>query len=317
MVSLKELGINGVIDAHTHSGGVDLYNMYCGRMPFVQSVDDLVYKAEMAGVEKVITFPFPSTGYYDTRKLIETGEIYSSGLQDFPYQIENEILIKSCEPYKNKIIPFLCIDPNRKQKEQLELLDKYWNKGKFFGIKLHTLATNSVATDILLSDFADFIEKNDIPLIIHCGIIDKFSHPNNIIELSKSLSSTRICIAHLARLDENVIEKVAANKNLFTDCSSWLQICDFVKEKSCEFSLNNRINISSVSESLLNYYKILKDHLIWGTDEPWTNYIDKKINHNSSHNYSEEITVLSELYKLSPEAVLMITKNNTEKFIIG
>ena len=148
MTNFKELNINDAWDCHTHSGGVDFYNMFKGNLPYVQSVDDLVKKATDEGITNIITFPLPSSSYYDPR---ERGKV--SGLQDFPYQIENAALIRSCEQYKDNVFPFLCIDPVVKQKEQIDKLSVLWNQKKFYGLKLHTLATGTKATDILKSEF--------------------------------------------------------------------------------------------------------------------------------------------------------------------
>ena len=185
----------------------------------MQSVDDLVEKANNQGVARIITFLFPSTSYYDPR---ERGK--ASGLQDFPYQVENEALLKSCECHKDKVFPFLCIDPGVKQKEQLDRLTTLWDEKKFYGLKLHTLATGSKATDILKSGISDFIIRNNIPLMIHSGIADPYSNPHYILELAKEMPAVRICVAHIGRLDEETVSQVAAKVNLFTDCSPFLQL---------------------------------------------------------------------------------------------
>jgi len=74
VVSLKEISLDDSIDCHTHSGGVDHYNFFTGDLPMAQSVDDLVLKARLSGVAKVVTFPFPSTSYYDMRRLVLRNE---------------------------------------------------------------------------------------------------------------------------------------------------------------------------------------------------------------------------------------------------
>lgn len=312
MTNFKELGINNAWDCHTHSGGVDFYNMFKGNLPYVQSVDDLVQKANNLGVARIITFPFPSTSYYDPR---ERGR--ASGLQDFPYQVENDALLKSCECYKDKVFPFLCIDPGVKQKEQLDRLTTLWNQKKFYGLKLHTLATGSRATDILKSEFPDFIIKNDIPLLIHSGITDPYSNPHYILELAKEMPTVRICVAHIGRLDEETVFQVAVKENLFTDCSPFLQLCDLVRFGSRAVARPNLIDIEDPVASLHRYSLVLKSHLLWGTDEPWTSIVEADGSYVSRHSYQEEVNLLSNLFKISPKAVIDMTTTNVEYFIFG
>lgn len=94
MVSLKELGLENAIGCHTHSGGVDLCNLYTGDLPMAQSVDDFVLKARASGLTKIVTFPFPSTGYYNIQELISRNARALSRQRDFPYQIER---LRTCE----------------------------------------------------------------------------------------------------------------------------------------------------------------------------------------------------------------------------
>lgn len=74
MPSLKELGINSVIDSHTHSGGTDTFNFFMGNIPHTQAVKDLALKAKLAGVNHVITTPFPGSSYFNARILVTEGK---------------------------------------------------------------------------------------------------------------------------------------------------------------------------------------------------------------------------------------------------
>ena len=312
MANLKELGISGAWDCHTHSGGVDFFNMFKGNLPYVQSVDDLVEKASNEGIKNLITCPFPSTSYYDPR---ERGR--ASGLQDFPYQVENEALIRSCEYHKDKIFPFLCIDPGAKQTEQLERLTALWDQKKFYGLKLHTLATGSRATDVLKSGFSDFIISRGIPLLIHSGISDPYSNPHYALELARGMPTVRICIAHIGRLDEETVSQVAAKENLFTDCSPFLQLCDMVRLCSKAVAKPNLVDPEDPVASLHRYYEVLQGHLLWGTDEPWTSIIEADGSYASRHSYKEEVDLLGRLFQISPKAVVDMTSKNVETFLFG
>lgn len=312
MANLKELNISEAWDCHTHSGGVDFYNMFQGNIPYTQSVDDLVKKATDVGITHIITFPFPSTSYYNPTRVDKI-----SGLQDFPYQIENNALLKSCDFYQGRVFPFLCIDPRVKQEEQLKQLKEFWHQKKFYGLKLHTYATKSKATDLLRSGFSDFIASENIPLLVHSGVADPYSKPQYVLELAKEIPSVRICIAHLGRFDSDVLSQISKSKNLFTDCAPFLQLCNLTKIKSETVHRSNLIDLENPSMSLYEYYKILKGHLLWGTDEPWTSIVESDGSYSKRYSYEEEVDLLQNLFRISPQAVIDITSTNTKNFIFG
>ncbi len=139
---LAELGLKGVIDCHTHTG-FDGYNFIQGRFPNQQSVADIVHKIDQTGVSQVVTFPFPSTEYWNTDILVRENRLVPSGKQQFPYQEENQILIEESKKFGKKVVPFVCVNPLHEVRKQVDFLEKSIQNKKFLGIKLHTLATQS------------------------------------------------------------------------------------------------------------------------------------------------------------------------------
>lgn len=317
MASLKEIGIEGVIDVHSHSGSIDYFNLFAGNLPIMQSVDDLALKAKMAGVDKVVTFPLPSTNYYDYKILMSEGQKRPSGIQDYPYQNENESLLFGCKytATPDLFFPFMCVDPSTKQNEQLDFLSKLNNEKKIFGLKLHTLATGSTALDLESGGFVDFAMANNLPIMIHSGLNDCFSHPKNILKLANNYPKLKLCIAHLAWLDQETILQISKRENLFIDTAPFLQICDCVKRRDTAVNRFNLIDPVDPSASLLRYYLILKDNLVWGTDEPWTKCISSDGKIFSNHTYFEESNVLAKTFEVNPEAVRAITNKNTLRFL--
>jgi predicted TIM-barrel fold metal-dependent hydrolase len=63
------------------------------------------------------------------------------------------------ENYRNRLFPFFAIDPREKIKEQVKFLEKNIRENKIFGLKLHTLATNSSAQKLDETDFVDLLEN--------------------------------------------------------------------------------------------------------------------------------------------------------------
>lgn len=273
---------DGVIDVHTHSGSIDVYNFQIGHLPFSQSAKDLALKARMAGINLTVTFPFPTSGFYDARELVKGKRVLSNS-QDFPYQLENQAVTAGCKKQGEKLLPFVCVDPSAMAKEQLDYLSKLYDQQRFFGLKLHTVAANSSATDLGKSGFVDFAKEHNLPILVHCDLVFPKSHSEYILQLAKDFPELRICMAHLAWLDDEAISQIPKYQNLFIDCSPFLDICKKVAEGNPRISKNHEIDPLNPISSLLRYYYRLKDQLVWGTDEPW------------SPDYFGEVKILSSL----------------------
>jgi hypothetical protein len=315
MPSLKELGIENVIDSHTHSGGTDTYNFFMGNIPHSQAVEDLELKAKLSGVNKVITTPFPGTSYFNAKVLVTEGRKEPSGQQDFPYQQENFVLVNDSKRFEI-IIPFACVDPTTKVPEQLAFIGALHDRKEVFGLKFHSLACGCTAFQIARSGIADFAIERNIPILVHSGL-DQLSHPRNVIKLSETFPNLRVCLAHLGGLDEETIKAVSKHRNVFIDCVPFLQICRAVEEGSDIVSFPNLIDPQHPAVSLNRYFNNLKDHLIWGTDEPWTTSINANGKVRSKNSYFDEVNILTELFKISPDAVSSITYKNTINYLYG
>ncbi len=315
MTSLKELGINNVIDSHTHSGGTDTYNFFMGNIPHSQAVEDLALKVKFAGVNRAITTPFPGSSYFNARILVTEGRKERSGQQDFPYQQENFVLVNDSKRIE-AVIPFACVDPTTKVPEQLAFLGNLHDRRQIFGLKFHSLASGCRALEIAKSGIGDFAVERNLPILIHAGL-DRLSHPRNIIELGETLPELRVCIAHLGGLDQEIIKEVPRHQNIFIDCAPFLQICRAVEEKSEIVNFPNLIDFQNPAASLNRYFGVLKDHLIWGTDEPWTTSINSNGKIRSENSYFDEVNVLVDLLKLSSDAVSAITYKNTVNYLYG
>jgi predicted TIM-barrel fold metal-dependent hydrolase len=316
MASLKELGLTKTFDCHTHSGGVDHYNFQKGILPFTQSVEDLILKTKLDGITDVITFPLPSTSYYNIRAWIETGEKKVSGQQDYPYQLENASFLLDCDSCDAQIYPFLCVDPSNMANKQIDYLEKEASRRRIFGLKLHTLAASATATELISTGFVDFAVSHNIPILVHSGLEDPYSHPYNAVKLAKQFPELRVCIAHLARFDSETLETVSKTDNLFVDCSPFLQLLNIEKQSSSS-SRRSLIDFDNPEETLLRYYSSLKDHLVWGSDEPWTKFINPKAGYFGVFSHNKEVEVLLKLAGLSMPAVESILYKNPNNFLFG
>ena len=91
----KELGI---VDVHTHAGGIDIFNFARGRYPTTQNARDLVLKAHLNDIDHVVVFPMPTPLYYDLRKYLR-GQLEPGGIEEFPYEASNKSLLNDAEAF--------------------------------------------------------------------------------------------------------------------------------------------------------------------------------------------------------------------------
>lgn len=279
----KEIFISeeGIVDAHTHASGIDAFN------------------------------------YFVPRLASEKGRLQPSGLEDFPYEKESKALLYETNLSSNCFLPFLAIDPREKVNNQIKFLR---NTKNYFGLKLHTAATHSSIEDLNNSPFLEILRQRNIPLMVHSGRQEN-NLPSKILSFAGGHPDIKICIAHLAGFDKEIIEKIKKFKNLFIDTSPFLNCCYLAEKKNLIYLSPNsfKFDYSKPLEVLVSINKILKGHLIWGTDEPWTTITDQKTGRIIIKNsYHKERLLLEELDKNGFQDIRYeISNQNIRRFLWG
>jgi Predicted metal-dependent hydrolase of the TIM-barrel fold len=210
----------------------------------------------------------PFTLYYNPKLVVEEGKLQPSGLENFPYEAENKALLYEVGLSSGHFIPFLAIDPKEKVEKQIKFLKA--TKG-YFGLKLHTIATHSSIEDLENSPFLEVLQERDIPIILHSGR-EKNALSITILRFAKRHPNIRICIAHLAGFDSLVFSQIVSIPNLFIDTSPFLVCCNLAARHDLGYLADQSLELdySNPAEVLVSVYGLIKDHIIWGTDEPWT-----------------------------------------------
>ena len=85
--------IGKIVDIHTHSTGIAMYRMIRGKYPVTQDIVDLSETAKRHKVDFMVTFPMPTSVYYDALKMRYEHSYVPSGIEDWPYQYENQSLV--------------------------------------------------------------------------------------------------------------------------------------------------------------------------------------------------------------------------------
>jgi len=215
--------------------------------------------------------------------------------------VKNKKIIESSKKYKNILIPFATIDP--KYPYCAKELEKIVEHVK--GIKIHPLVISYNPENLIDSEIMDIIEENRMPVLFHCSL-DKYSHPSNVVKLSKYYKSINFIIAHCAMLEENSLKAIKNSKNVYIDTS-------LIKRFSTKYSNNKNLSEKVKNNKNLKYlkapeniYKFLiseagEDKLLFGTD----------IGGVSKEEYGEEIAYLRGLGEYAD----LIGYRNTEKIL--
>jgi len=310
-----------LIDAHTHSG-VDHMNIIKGRYPFTQSIIDLTQKLRLVNIDHAVTFPCASSMYYFDFSCFANEKVklipHSNSAESFPYELANKQLFYEVSLFgENIIFPFAAVFPRIKEEEQISYLETVSSLDRIFGLKLHTLATHSKATDLANSKILDYAEKHSLPILFHTGP-DKFSGAENVLELARQYPKIRFAMAHAVRFEKVIYDEMVTGRysNVFIDVSPLISLCNITK-----------VDISSGSDSKLNIdyedprnvvvklLSILPKNIIWGTDEPWTTITDdRKDGILPKVVYADEAQLLHSLPK---NLKLTLANTNTKKFLFG
>ena len=300
----------GIVDIHTHAGGMDLFEFFSISTSCAQSVSDIILKAEINDINQIVVFPMPAVPYYNIKKILDSQIWIPSGLEDFPYCISNQVLLNEIrECNTEKVLPFLIIDPIEKISEQIDFLTHQIDEGFVYGLELHTRATRSKATDLVNSPFVDLLKHYNLPIIIHSSPTPPSTSARYILDLAKKHPEIRISIAHLAAFDISILSALNEIPNLFVDCAPLLQLCQEAEQKitNSESKQLFTTDYSDPARVLIDLNNFIPGKLLWGTDEPW-----------AIRTYSESCNILRELVHLGfSEVKQSVASSNSGNFLFG
>lgn len=306
MANIKQLTRNALIDVHTHGMGIMLTHILSGHYPYTQDIIDLSKKVKLGGADYAITFPMPTSIYYDVVG-IKNRKYRRAGNCDFPFQYENYALVKTVEEFKlDNILPFLSFSTHAKIDEQKKALVDLISSYDIYGLKYHaTIERKSVLTKQFI-EFADIATEYNIPILVHTKI-DQWADPNYIIEFAEANPFIRVCAAHCAHFNTRFFYKIKGDCpiNLFVDCSPFTRICYDIsrgdKENVMDFDYDNP------QVAFLQLFNELQSSLLWGTDTPFNIFS----NGNEVSCYANEVKLVNN------EALRSHLFENTKRFLFG
>jgi predicted TIM-barrel fold metal-dependent hydrolase len=263
---LKEKQV--IIDAHSHSGGIDMYAFQHDCSHMTQNMRDLSKKMKEAEIDYFIVFPLASAIYFDTRKFTK------SGLEDWPYQLNNRALFYELNFSGENALPFAIMNPSIDVKEQISYLETLTKKEMIFGLKFHPRASHESITKLRNSPMLDFMREHKLPMTIHSDFHHtNYSNPLQIFPLLDENPDLKFCIAHSGYFNKEFLTNAIQYANLFIDCSPFNAMCATFSALKPSSKIVN-LNFSNPSDALLELYKLIPKQLLWGSDEPWSSIND-------------------------------------------
>jgi hypothetical protein len=174
----------------------------------------LVQSMKDAGVDKAVVLPLDFG-------LVENPQV---GVEEY-----NDWVFQSSEQYKDELIPFIGIDPNRGT-QAINLVEKYVKQFNAKGVKIYP-PTGFYPNEERLRPFWDLMEEYDLVVVTHAGaswgpLDEKFGRPSFFKEVLERAPELKVIVAHLGgKFRAETYELAQSFPNLYTDCSAlqgWL-----------------------------------------------------------------------------------------------
>jgi predicted TIM-barrel fold metal-dependent hydrolase len=310
-----------LIDCHTHVG-VDPAFYVQGHFPYAQDYRSLVEQASRNGMQKLVTFPFVAYFGWEGLEVSvpKNGEDFS-----VPYAFENRRMLGEIFELNADIasaaLPFVIVDPARRQREQVESLKLLGSRYPIRGIKIQGTMIHAPIRSLLDHGrgFVDLAAEWDVPMLIHSSIApeDVWSQAGDILDVAEARPEVRFCLAHSCRFHRPSLERLGSLPNTWFDCSAHAIHCDaVVADLAIVAPPDSRIDTDySRPEAVMKaLYDLLPERMMWGSDAPFYSYAGR---HEGGtlrliSSYEREVAALALLSESEKRAIL---HENTLRFL--
>lgn len=319
-----------IIDSHTHVGiSPKFYYQY--GYPYALSIEDLIIRMEVLGIDYTVVFPFVDSAFYENDSQsaqVKTTTRYCH----FPYEIENRNLLNEIyeifPEHSRKFLPFLMFDPSRETEKQAALLEGLSQKYPVFGLKTGTTYIQAFVNDLESKGkpILDLALKNEFPIVFHSAVHpgDPWASVYDIVDFAERHPEIRVCIAHSARFVQPVLEKANGLDNCFVDLSAFIIHCKLVLQNSSAVAAEDIRFPAEYSDPLRAMTQLAEtypDTVFWGSDTPFYYWIQKYFTNKGELvqdklqcGYKEEVQVLN---NLPLKIKTRIAYKNSRRFIFG
>jgi len=319
-----------IIDVHTHVGISQKFYYQYGY-PYALSLEDLIIRMEVLGIDHSVVFPFVDSVFYDNDNQspkIKTTTRYCN----FPYELENKNLLNEINeiyPDQNhKALPFLMFDPSRETEKQAVHLEELSEKHSVFGLKTASTYIQAFVNDLETKGrpILDFVRKKKLPIVFHSAVHpeDPWASVNDIVDFAERHPDIRVCIAHSARFVESVLEKADRLNNCFVDLSAFIIHCKLAVQNSPSVAAEETRFVSDYNDPLSVMTRLVESYpetILWGSDTPFYYWIQKYytgdgklVEDKLQCGYKEEMQLLN---SLPDKMKTKIAYKNNMRFIFG
>lgn len=279
-----------LIDVHTHGIGIMLTHLLSGHYPYSQDILDLSNKAKENSVDYVVTFPMPTSVYYDV-KGIRHRKYFRAGNCDYPFQYENISLLKSIEEFQlDNILPFLGFSTHSKIEEQIKLLVDLIEKHDVWGLKYHATIERKSVMSNQFKEFSKIADEFNIPILVHTKL-DEWADPLHLLSFLDENPTIRLCAAHCGHFSRVFFERLKTHipENLFIDCSPFVRICYDMSLRDDKSNILN-IDYSNPLTAFNQLFDVIPYNLLWGTDAPFNSFVRPD---GTITTYKDEVNIIS------------------------
>ena len=249
-----------MIDCHANIGS-DISNLRKNLIPQQQSFDQLLEKMNRYEISKAICVPFPSPG----------GQFNKNA---FWYDLENHYLIDAAY-YSKRLLPFPGVNPN--DDRSVNNIKTLAITSNIKGIKLsHQMPMEFSIEKLIGHNLMKIVQHNNLIFMIHIGTgkepgAERFHTTlNYAIKVAKHYPDVKFIFCHLGRLHWSMIEALNLD-NVHMDTSGlslWQRWKQFIALEPL-----NILKSSTPKEVIKKLVELgYEDKLIFGSDEPYTNY---------------------------------------------
>jgi hypothetical protein len=228
----------------------EVYDSEIMKKSFDGAPERLINEMDQAGIDKTVVFG------------VDWG--LALGEPEVKINDYNKYIVKSCEKYPDRLIPFFTIDPRREKASQLlETAIKDWGMK---GLKLHPSTGYDINGPKALEIFNKALELN-IPIISHLGYLiglkGRSAKPEFFDDISTDFPNLKISLAHLnyGSVDD-LLSLMFSKTNIYCDFCAHGQI----------LMMNSPPDLYKQLRYFMNFEGV-KDRVMFGSDWPMTSNI--------------------------------------------
>ena len=277
---------NKVIDCHNHLGVcIKAYSRL--EYPYAETLESLYHKQLSAGVDVSIVFPFSSNLFFNLKTLISRGLNVADRkpVSEVPYAVENTLVMREIYEFnpelKNRFIPFVSVDTERKIEGQVKFLESLEKKYHVCGIKINPTAAQSRISCLLTrgKPFLRYAEERNIPFLLHTSPVpeDYYSHVRDALRVIEKSPGIRFGLAHAIVFHREYLDIAAGLPNVWVDTAA-------LKIQVDVFNIKNLAGLyRPIDADFSDHRKVMKrlmelypDKIIWGSDSPAYAYICRR-----------------------------------------